>query len=76
MYTNEPLSLTLTRALLLAIGGAFATSMRLTIQQVTVPATVSVPTPTIRSVPLYFVVLHAKAAEQAIATEVVRKLET
>ena len=73
---KEPLSLALTRAFLLAVGEAVTTTMHLTVQQVTVTTTLAVPSPAIRSVPLYFVVLHAKAAEQAIATEVVRKLET
>ena len=76
MHTKEPLSRTLARAFLLALGEAVTTAMHLAFQQVTVTTALAVPTPTIRSVPLYFVVLHAKAAEQAIATEVVRKLET
>ena len=65
MHTNEPLSLTLTRAILLAVGEAIiAATMPLTIQQVTVAPTMAVPTPTVRSVSLYSVVLNAKATEQ------------
>lgn len=76
MHTKEPLSLTLTRAFLLAIGEAFTTTMLLAFRQVSVATTMAMPTPTVRSVSLCFVVLNAKSAEQEIATEIVRKLET
>ena len=76
MHTKEPLSLTRTRAFLLAIGEAIAPTLLLTIRQVTVATTVAMPAPTFRSVSLCFVVLNAKSAEQEIATEIVRKLET
>lgn len=76
MHTKEPLSLTLTRAILLALGEAITAPMLLTIRQDTVTTAMAMPTPAFRSVSLCFVVLNAKSAEQEIATEIVRKLET